>query len=64
MSEIINNNQLDFYHNQINPNQNSQANIVMRRDIRQVSFEVDKNFLETLFNKFLFDNFQKIQQID
>ena len=64
MSEIINNNQLDFYHNQINPNQNSQANIVMRRDIRQVSFEVDKNFLETSFNKFLFDNFQKIRQID
>ena len=60
----MNNNQLDFYHNRINPNQNSQANIVMRRDIRQVSFEVDKNFLETLFNKFLFDNFQKIQQID
>ena len=64
MSEIINNNQLDFFFFFINKNQNSQLNIVMRRDIRQVSFEVDKNFLETLFNKFLFDNFQKIQQID
>ena len=60
----MNNDQLDFYHNQINQNQNSQANIVMKRDIRQVSFEVDKNFLETSFNKFLYDNFEKIRQID
>ena len=60
----MNNNQLDFYHNQINQNQISQANIVMKRDIRQVSFEVDKNFLETSFNKFLYDNFEKIRQID
>ena len=36
----------------------------MKRDIRQVSFEVDKNFLETSFNKFLYDNFEKIRQID
>ena len=63
MSEIINNNQLDFYHNQINPNQNSQANIVMRRDIRQVSFEVDEDFLNSQFNKFLTENFNRILQI-
>ena len=64
MSESLNNNQLDFYHNQINQNQNNQSNIVMRRDIRQVSFEVDENFLQTSFNKFLHDNFQKIQEFD
>ena len=63
MSEIINNNQLDFYHNQINPNQNSQANIVMRRDIREVSFEVDEDFLNSQFNKFLTENFNRILQI-
>ena len=60
----MNNDQLDFYHNQINQNQNSQANIVMKRDIRQVSFELDKNFLESSFNKFLYDNFERIRQID
>ena len=52
MSEISNNNQLDFYHNQIKQNQNNQANIFMRHDRRDVSFVVDKNFLETTFNKF------------
>ena len=63
MSEIINNNQLDFYHNQINPNQNSQANIVMRHDIRQVSFVVGEDFLNSQFNKFLTENFNRILQI-
>ena len=47
----MNNNQLDFYRNQINPNQKSQINILMRRDIREVSFEVDNNFLNTQFNE-------------
>ena len=64
MSEDFKNNQLDFYHNQINPNQNSQANIVMRHDIRQVSFVVGEDFLNSQFNKFLTDNFKEIQQIN
>ena len=64
MSENLNNNQLDFYQNQINPNQNNQASIHLRRDIRQVSFEVDENFLQSSFNKFLQENFNKIQGFD
>ena len=63
MSEILNNKKLDFYRNQINPNQNNQEKIFMRNDRREVSFIVDKNFLESTFNKFLYDNLQKIQQI-
>ena len=60
MSEIMNNNQLDFYHNQINSNKNNLANILMRRDIREVSFKVDENFLNSQFNKFLTENFNRI----
>ena len=36
----------------------------MRHDRRDVSFVVDKNFLESTFNKLLTDNFYKIQQIN
>ena len=64
MSESLNNNQLDFYRNQISQNPNDQSNTLMRQDRREVSFVVDKNFLESSFNKFLTDNFNKIQQID
>ena len=67
LSKIISdnlNNQLDFYQNQIQPNQNNQANVVMRQDRREVSFEVDQNFLQSSFNRFLDQNFQKIQNIE
>ena len=47
MSENLNNNQIDFYRNQILQNQDNQANIVLRQDKREVSFEVDKNFLQS-----------------
>ena len=64
MSEDLNNNQLDFYNNQIYPKQNNQANILLKQDRREVSFQVDKNFLESSFNKFLTENFNKIQNIE
>ena len=64
MSENLNKNQPDFYHNQIYQNQNNQANIVLKQDRREVSFQVDKNFLESSFNKFLTENFNKIQNIE
>ena len=64
MSEISNNKQLDFYRNQINQNQNNQANIFLRENRKEVSFIVIKNFLEFTFNKFLYDNLQRIQQFD
>ena len=64
MSDNLNNNQLDFYHNQINQNQNNQANIFLRHDRREVSFVIDKNFLESSFNKFLTEHFSKMQQIE
>ena len=35
----------------------------MRRDITQVSFKVDENFLNSQFNKFLTENFNRISQI-
>ena len=64
MADNLNNNQLDFYKNQIYPKQNNQANIVLKQDRREVSFQVDKNFLESSFNKFLTENFNKIQNIE
>ena len=64
MAENLNNNQLDFYHNQINQNQNNQANISLRQDRREVSFVVDQNFLQSSLNKFLEENFQRIQNIE
>ena len=63
MAYNLNSNQLDFYHNQIFQNQNNQANIVLKQDRREVSFKVDENFLEFSFNKFLTENFNKIQNI-
>ena len=62
MSE--NNNELVFYRNQIPQNQNNQANIMLRQEKREVSFKVDQNFLESSLNKFLEQNFQKIQSIE
>ena len=64
MADNLNNNQLDFYKNQIYPNQNNQANIVLKQDRREVSFQVDENFLQSSFNKFLTENFNKIQNIE
>ena len=63
MSDNLNDDQLDFCRNQMNPNQNGRANIFLRQDRREISFIVDKNFLETSFNKFLYDNFQRFGQI-
>ena len=64
MADNLNNNQLDFYNNQIYPKQNNQANIVLKQDRREVSFQVDDNFLQSSFNKFLTENFNKIQNIE
>ena len=64
MADNLNNNQLDFYHNQIYQNQNNRANIRLRQDRREVSFQVDENFLQFSFNKFLTENFNKIQNIE
>ena len=61
MADNLNNNQLDFYRNQIQQNQVNQANIVMRLDRREVSFEIDQNFLQSSLNRFLEQNFQRIQ---
>ena len=36
----------------------------MRHDRREVSFIVNKNFLESEFYKFLTENFHKFQQIE
>ena len=52
MSENLNDNQIDFYQNQILQNQDNQANIVLRQDRREVSFEIDRNFLQPSLNKF------------
>ena len=64
MADNLNNNQLDFYQNQIYHNPNNQANIVLKQDRREVSFKVDQNFLQSSFNKFLTENFNKIQNIE
>ena len=64
MADNLNNNQLDFYNNQIYPKQNNQANIVLKQDRREVYFQVDKDFLQSSFNKFLTENFNKIQNIE
>ena len=37
---------------------------MLKQDRREVSFKVDKNFLESSFNKFLTENFNKIQNIE
>ena len=36
----------------------------MKQDRREVSFLLDKNFLESSLNKFLTENFKKIQNIE
>ena len=63
MSEDLNN-QLVYYQNQISQDQSNQANIMLRLDRREVSFNIDQNFLQSSLNKFLEQNFQKIQNIE
>ena len=55
------NNQIDFYQNQIHQNQGNLANVVLRQERKEASFEVGQNFLESSFNKFLEQKFQQIQ---
>ena len=61
MSENLNNNEIDFYRNQIPPNQGNLTNVVLRQERKEASFEVGQNFLESSFNKFLEQKFQQIQ---
>ena len=58
------NNQLVSYQNQIPQNQDNQANIVLKQERKEVSFEIDQKFLQSSLNKFLEQNFQKIQSIE
>ena len=37
---------------------------MLRQDRREVSFQVNQNFLQSSLNKFLQENFQKIQNIE
>ena len=60
MSDNLNN-QLDFYRNQIPSNQENQANVVMRRDRGEISFQLDSNFLQSSLNKILEKNLQNIE---
>ena len=62
MSDNLNNDQIDFYRNQISQNQSNRPNMVLRQERREASFEIDKNFLESSLNRFLEQNFQKIQK--
>ena len=61
MAENLNNNEIDFYRNQIPPNQGNLTNVVLRQERKEASFEVGQNFLESSFNKFLEQKFQQIQ---
>ena len=58
------NNQLVSYQNQIPQNQDNQANIVLKQERKEVSFEIDQKFLQSSLNKFLEQNFKKIQNIE
>ena len=53
-----------LYHNQIYQDQNNRANIRLRENRREISFQVDENFLQSSFNKLLTENFNKIQNIE
>ena len=53
MSENLNNNEIDFYRNQIPQNQGNLTNIVLKQERKEACFEVDQNFLQSSFNKFL-----------
>jgi hypothetical protein len=61
MDDNLNNNQIDFYQNQIPQNQGNLTNITLRQERKEASFEVDNNFLQSSFNKFLEQKFQQIQ---
>ena len=60
MDDNLNNNQIDFYQNQIPQNQGNLTNITLRQERKEASFEVDNNFLQSSFNKFLEQKFQQI----
>ena len=64
IAENLNNNQFEFYKNQIQQIQNNQSNIMIRQDKKEVYFQVENNFLKSSFNKFLTENFEKIQNIE
>ena len=61
MDDNLNNNQIDFYQNQMPQNQGNLTNITLRQERKEASFEVDNNFLQSSFNKFLEQKFQQIQ---
>ena len=61
MADNYNNNQISFYQNQIHQNQGNLTNITLRQERKEASFEVDNNFLQSSFNKFLEQKFQQIQ---